>query len=151
MALVATWLAGDTVIEVLTTPVDEVTKSLLRRVVVLVAMTFVGALVLAVTASYAVRLTRSIRAGDSGWHEAFRVAESVQVDITLKDGRVVQGFLQSYDGVSHGVGRDLVLAPSDRGGAIQVVHADGEITELGCDRWLISETQIDAVAVHALE
>lgn len=151
VALVATWLADDTVIELLTTPVDEMSKSLLRRVVVLVAATFVGAMGLALASSFAVRLTRSVRAGESGWHEAFRIAESVQVDVTLKDGRVVQGFLQSYDGVSHGVGRDLVIAPSDDGDQIRVVQFDGEIAELDCDRWVISETQVDAVAVHALE
>lgn len=140
---IAALMADKTVVALLSTPADKVHSELLRRSIWLGLGALAVSIVVALLGAWGYRKLHPVRSGESGWHDAFTVSKSIHLDVGLTDGTTVRGLLYSYDGKSHGAGRDIVLkAP------IHLVRHGEDPAEVPCARLVISETQIHSVAVH---
>lgn len=145
VAAIVALVATNTVVDLASTPVAKVTSTQMRTAIWMGIAVLSASVVVTLLAAWVYRRSLPIRSGDSGWHDAFSGSKSIFVEVALLDGRTVRGFLYSYDGVSHGAGRDLVLKPPID------TFRDGEPARaLQLSRLILSETQVHSIAVHEL-
>ena len=87
-----------------------------------------------------------VQAGDSVWHDTIgtKVPEhGTHVDVEMRDGRIVSGLVDNYDGIPAGATRDLALT-----GKMTCFTKDGLLITLPAAYVVIPESEIVSIAVR---